>query len=55
MNQIVRGNNYYKEIRLINRNVYRLVTRKRLSLSFNVKDITERVFFNLVEKSARRT
>ena len=34
LNQIVKGSRYYKEARMLNRNVYRIVTRKRISLSF---------------------
>lgn len=53
LNLVFGGSHYYKEARLLNRNLYRLINKRRLSLTFRSREITERVFFDLIEKSSR--
>ena len=45
------GTKIYKNLRLINRDFYRFVCKRRSSLIFNDQKVTLRVFFDLVMKS----
>ena len=53
VNQPIIQQKLYRKIRLVNRDVYALVCQQRKQLIFRDKNLTERGFFDLMEKCAK--